>query len=119
MNSGGSPCGAAVVADRAAAAAAAAAAADAVEGVALLLELGQHLLDRAAGHELHQHEVDEQDAEERRDDEQQPAEDVGAHQVSLASAQGPRGLQRVEARHVGPPDAGRPVANAGSSSGWR
>ena len=47
----------------------------------LLLELGDDLLDRAAGHELHEDEVDEQDAEERRDDQQQAAEDVGAHQA--------------------------------------
>ena len=40
---------------------------------------GDDLLDRAAGQELHQDEVDQQDAKERRHHQDQAAEGVGAH----------------------------------------
>ena len=93
-----------------AAAAAAAAAADAVERVALLLQLGEDLLDRAAGHELHQDEVDEQDAEERGDDQQQPAEDVGAHQDARISGWRRRPSARRSAPCPPTRSSGAPVA---------
>ena len=47
--------------------------------VALAAQFGDHLLDRAAGRELHDREVDGDDAEQRRDHQQQAAEEVGGH----------------------------------------
>src|SRR5262249_29851731 len=50
-------------------------------------ELGDHAFDRPARGELHHHERDQHDAEQRRDHEQQSPDDVGGHVVS-ASARG-------------------------------
>jgi len=47
------------------------------------LQLRHHLLDRSAGNELHDDEGDEDDAEQRRDHEQQALEDVGPHYFLL------------------------------------
>jgi hypothetical protein len=49
------------------------------ERLPLAAQLGEHLLDRAAGGELHDGEVDEDDAEQGRDDQQQAPKDVGGH----------------------------------------
>ena len=43
-------------------------------------ELGDHLLDRPAGRELHHDERHQHDAEHGRDHEQQAADDVGGHE---------------------------------------
>src|SRR5262249_60699110 len=45
----------------------------------------QHPLDRAAGRKLHNHERDEQDPEQRRDHQEQPSKNVGAHLRSFLS----------------------------------
>ena len=46
-------------------------------GAAMALQLGDHLLDRAARGELHDDEIDGDDAEEGGDQQQQAAEEVG------------------------------------------
>ena len=51
----------------------------AVASTAAAAGLGDGLLDGAAGGELHDGEVDGDDAEEGGDQQQEPAEDVGAH----------------------------------------
>ena len=62
------------------------------------LEAGDHQLDRPAGRGLDDDEVDEHDAEERGDDQQEAADDVGEHRRAprllgnLALAPGERGL---------------------------
>src|SRR5690606_24019940 len=76
--SGRQTLGAAVLA-AATPAAGVAGAGDPVERPGLALDPGDHLLDRTARHELDEDEVDEQDPEERGDDQQEPAEDIGAH----------------------------------------
>jgi hypothetical protein len=43
-------------------------------------QLGDHLFHRPARGHLHDGEVDHQDAEQGRDDQHQPAQDVGGHQ---------------------------------------
>ena len=55
-------------------------------GAAMALQLGDHLLDRAAGCELHYDEVDGDDAEQRGDHQYQPAQEVSAHCVSACLA---------------------------------
>jgi hypothetical protein len=45
----------------------------------LALDLGDHLLDRPARRGLHDEEVQHHDAEQRRHDEQQPAQEIGKH----------------------------------------
>lgn len=57
-----------------------AAAGDAVHRPAFAGEARQHLLDRAAGRELDDDEGNGHDAEQRRDHQQQAAQDIGAHQ---------------------------------------
>ncbi len=54
---------------------------DALEHVAFALDLGQDLFDRPARDELHQGKVDDHDSEQRGNDQQQPSEDVSAHDV--------------------------------------
>ncbi len=67
----------------------------AVAGVAALAgQLGDDLFDRAAGRELDHGERDRHDAEQRRDHQQDAAEDIGAHQRALAAE--PIGLVAVE-----------------------
>ncbi len=53
-----------------------------------LLQLGDHLLDRAARGELHDDEIDGDDAEQRRDHQQQPPQQIG--RPSAAGAGGGR-----------------------------
>ena len=48
-------------------------------------ELRDHALDRPAGRELHHHERHQHDAEQRRDHEQQAADDVGGHRSAFSS----------------------------------
>ena len=48
-------------------------------------DLGDHLLDRAARRHLHDGEVNDQDAEQGRDDQQQAAQDIGGHQRPRAA----------------------------------
>ncbi|MNN03705.1 hypothetical protein D3C81_1164050 [compost metagenome] len=52
---------------------------DTAGGAFEALELGDHLLDRAARSGLDDDEVDDQDAEQRRNDQQQTAKDIGQH----------------------------------------
>ena len=52
----------------------------------LPFQFGDHLLDRAARGELNDDEVDGDDAEQRRDHQQQAADQVGAHQACCAGA---------------------------------
>jgi hypothetical protein len=55
----------------------------------LALDLRDHLLDRTAGRRLDDDEVDHHDAEQRRDHEQQPADDIGEHRrVRVSSSIG-------------------------------
>ena len=54
------------------------------------LQLRHHLLHRPARHELDHHKGDEQDAEQRRDHQQQTFEDVGPHDQRLRPGGGLR-----------------------------
>ena len=47
-------------------------------------KLGDHALHRPAGGELHHHERYQHDAEQRRDHEQQTANDIGGHELIFA-----------------------------------
>src|SRR5690606_22010237 len=60
----------------------AAAAGDAPGRRGLTFELGDDLLDRPAGQKLGEDEIDQQDAEQRRHDQQQPAKEISPHQAS-------------------------------------
>ncbi len=63
------------------------------------LQLRNRPLDRAAGHELHDREGNGHDAEDRRDHQQQPAQDVGEHVPSAfgsrQSAVGSRAREQI------------------------
>ncbi len=50
-----------------------------LERVTLALNTGNHLFNRATGHELGQGKVDHHDPDQGRDDQQQPPEDIGTH----------------------------------------
>ena len=47
--------------------------------IALALQLGDHLLDRTARRELDDNEIDGDDSEQRRDHQQQAADEIGGH----------------------------------------
>src|SRR5690606_3749688 len=62
---------------------------EAAHDVALPLHVGDDLLDRPAGDELDQREVDDHHADQRGDHQQQAAENVGTHAGSLTSGPPP------------------------------
>ena len=60
--------------------------------VALAAQFGDHLLHRAAGRELDDREVDGDDAEQRRDHQQQAADEIGGHSGALPAVLSPHPL---------------------------
>ncbi len=48
-------------------------------------DLGDHLFDRATGRSLNDDEVDDQDAEQGRDDQQQPSQNISQHVIAPRS----------------------------------
>ena len=120
MNSGGRPWRAAILGRRRLAAAgrarrllhqlAAAAADPGGRGDRGAAELGDDLLDRPARRRLDDHEVDHHDPEQGRDDQQQPADDVGQHAARRSS----RSRLTVAAR--APPSMVSPLRSAATLS---
>ena len=80
-------------------------------------QLGDHLLDRAAGGELHHDESHQHDAEHGGDHEQQAADDVGAHGSSQYVI--PAGARKHVTRAVQLRPQGRPSPFSQLIPPWR